>query len=462
MQAIQADGTRPVTATAKVTGSGHDRRLAYTVKGLPAGSRVEFAEAGDGGGGLIGIVKADGRGTLKFHPAGGAPGKREIQGVVYAADGYLAARLTLGTYTAPAPQRPARATKLTVRRSGKSIVLRWRGDRAAYTQQVDIRSAAGLNLTRTVRRSTTSIVAARRGHEARRQRHRHDPVGSRRHGRALHLARAGGEEEAREGVTAESGAGGICDPPGTVALSTSPGPSGTRSSAGRVSSPMLDDALRAASSSAGLSAVEIVGEAGIGKTTLLEHLGASATRAGALVLSGRCSEYERDIPYALLAGGAGRAPRRARPAAGSGRPTISPCWRSTFPALRGARRRRSGRAPPAAPRRPGAARAAGRAARARAAARRPPLGRPGVDRARRLARPPPVVRAAAAGRRAPAPPGGFRAGPRAAPRRRRRARPPAGSRAADARGGERLLSGVRRRRRAAAGCTRRAAATRST
>ena len=79
VQGIQADGTRPVTATAKVTGSGHDRTLDYTVKGLPAGSRVEFVEAGNGGGGRIGIVKADGRGTLKFHPAGGAPGKREIQ-----------------------------------------------------------------------------------------------------------------------------------------------------------------------------------------------------------------------------------------------------------------------------------------------------------------------------------------------------------------------------------------------
>ena len=158
VQGIQADGTRPVTATAKVMGSGHDRRLAYTVKGLPAGSRVDFAEAGNGGGGLIGSVKADGTGTLKFHPAGGAPGKREIQGVVYAADGYLSSRLALGTYTAPAPQRPARAKKLTVRRVGKKLVLRWKGDRAAYKQQVDIRSAAGLNMTRTVKRSTTSIA----------------------------------------------------------------------------------------------------------------------------------------------------------------------------------------------------------------------------------------------------------------------------------------------------------------
>ena len=110
VQGIQADGTRPTSATAKVTGSGHDRRLDYTIKDLPAGSRVDFAEAGDGGGGLIGIAKADGRATLAFHPAGGAPGKREIQAVVYAADGFLLARLELGTYTAPGSgaSRPAR------------------------------------------------------------------------------------------------------------------------------------------------------------------------------------------------------------------------------------------------------------------------------------------------------------------------------------------------------------------
>ena len=59
---------------------------------------------------------------------------------------------------------------------------------------------------------------------------------------------------------------------------------------------VLDEAVRTNQ----LSVIEIVGEAGIGKTTLLEHLGAAATRAGALVLSGRCSEYERDVPYALL------------------------------------------------------------------------------------------------------------------------------------------------------------------
>jgi hypothetical protein len=161
VQGIQADGITAVAATAKVMGSAHDRTLAYTVKNLPKGSRVEFAEAGNGGGGRIGIVQADGRGTLKFHPAGGAPGNRTLQAVVYGADGFLTSRLDLGTYAAPAPERPAKAKKLTAKRSGKKLVLRWRGK--AFTQQVDIRSNTGLNVTRTVKRSTTSIALPKAG-----------------------------------------------------------------------------------------------------------------------------------------------------------------------------------------------------------------------------------------------------------------------------------------------------------
>ena len=106
--------------------------------------------------------KADGRGTLKFNPAVGAPGKRKLQAVVYAADGFLAARLELGTYTAPAPERPAKAKKLTrqaLRQATRAALEVARRTR----QQVDIRSAAGLNMTRTVKRSTTSIELPAKG-----------------------------------------------------------------------------------------------------------------------------------------------------------------------------------------------------------------------------------------------------------------------------------------------------------
>ena len=163
VQAIQADGTRGPTVTGKVTGSGQDRRLAYSVKGLPAGGRIDLVEAGEGAGAKLGSVKADGSGTLPFHPAIGQPGKRAIQGIVYAADGYLSARLALGTYTAPAPARPGRATKLTLRRVGSRLVLRWKGDRLADSYQVDVRSSKGLNVTRTVKRTTAWIPMPTKG-----------------------------------------------------------------------------------------------------------------------------------------------------------------------------------------------------------------------------------------------------------------------------------------------------------
>ena len=162
VQGIQADGTRPATATGKVTGSAHDRTLNYTVKDVPAGGRVEFVEAGDGGGGRIGTVRADGRGTLKFNPAVGAPGKRKLQAVVYAADGFLARPPRRSAPTRrPRRSGPRRRSSSRAKRSGKRLVLRWSGK--AYSQQVDIRSSAGLNMTRTVKRSTTSIKLPAKG-----------------------------------------------------------------------------------------------------------------------------------------------------------------------------------------------------------------------------------------------------------------------------------------------------------
>ena len=44
-------------------------------------------------------------------------------------------------------------------------------------------------------------------------------------------------------------------------------------------------------------AVEVVGEAGIGKSRLLRELAACAEQRGDLVLSGSASELERNLPF---------------------------------------------------------------------------------------------------------------------------------------------------------------------
>ena len=45
---------------------------------------------------------------------------------------------------------------------------------------------------------------------------------------------------------------------------------------------------------------ELTGEAGIGKTSLLDALARHADAEGFLVLSGRCSEFEQELPFALV------------------------------------------------------------------------------------------------------------------------------------------------------------------
>src|SRR5204862_6366964 len=46
--------------------------------------------------------------------------------------------------------------------------------------------------------------------------------------------------------------------------------------------------------------VEIVGEPGIGKSSLLAELSRRGEERGYLVLDGRAAEFERDIPFGLI------------------------------------------------------------------------------------------------------------------------------------------------------------------
>jgi DNA-binding NarL/FixJ family response regulator len=50
----------------------------------------------------------------------------------------------------------------------------------------------------------------------------------------------------------------------------------------------------------GPACLEVVGEPGIGKTTMLAFLADAAAGAGALVLSGRSSEFDGDLPFGIL------------------------------------------------------------------------------------------------------------------------------------------------------------------
>ena len=159
VEAIQADGVPATTARATVAGNGQNRNLAYHVTNLRKGEHLEFVEIGAAAGSVIGRVDTDGDGTLKFHPGDGPAGKRDLQAIVTGPDGYLRARIAVGTYQAPGPARPATVTKLKLKRSGRSLILSWPRDRAARTTQVDVRTSTGLNFTEVVRKASLKIAA---------------------------------------------------------------------------------------------------------------------------------------------------------------------------------------------------------------------------------------------------------------------------------------------------------------
>lgn len=133
----QADSA-PVTAVQsadgladpKVTGSmkraaggGRTRTLSYDVTPLP-GQKVTFAEQGTGAARPIGGVAKEGRGTLRFTPADGPGGKRRIVALV-SSYGKPRAQLTIASYVAPAPPKPATVKRLKGRRRGTRLVVSW-------------------------------------------------------------------------------------------------------------------------------------------------------------------------------------------------------------------------------------------------------------------------------------------------------------------------------------------------
>jgi hypothetical protein len=163
VEALQADGVKAPKITGRVLGKAPRQRLAYTVAGLAEGAHVDFAEVGAATGSLIGRTTRNGSGTLPFTPGEGAAGKRDVQAIVTGADGYVNARTKLGTYRAPGPPRPATPRKLTVKRSGTSLILSWPRDPRAKTTQVDLRTSSGLNVTRIVKRPTLKLRAPAAG-----------------------------------------------------------------------------------------------------------------------------------------------------------------------------------------------------------------------------------------------------------------------------------------------------------
>jgi hypothetical protein len=110
-------------AVRRASATGRGRVLSYNVAPRP-GQKVTFAEQGKGAAQPIGGTAEDGRGTIRFTPADGPGGPRKILALV-SSYGKPRTQITVATYVAPAPARPATVKRLKARRSGAKLAVSW-------------------------------------------------------------------------------------------------------------------------------------------------------------------------------------------------------------------------------------------------------------------------------------------------------------------------------------------------
>jgi hypothetical protein len=147
----RAAGLPAPKAKARVTGRGHRRTLRWTLAPR-RGQVVTFVEEGAQTAERLARTSAR-RGSVRFRPGDGRAGRRSIVAIVEQ-DGVVRERLVAGRYSAPAPQKPGRPKRVTLRRRGGALSVKWARAAAARSYEVRVAVADGRRLLiATARRS---------------------------------------------------------------------------------------------------------------------------------------------------------------------------------------------------------------------------------------------------------------------------------------------------------------------
>jgi hypothetical protein len=131
-----ADGLEQPQVTAHVRkGSNGKRVLTYEVKAIP-GQKVTFAEQGRQAAQTLGTAHGT-QGSLRFTPADGPGGTRRIIAMV-ASYGKPRTTLTVASYVAPPPPKPATPKHLRATRGTKAMTITW--SKAKNARRYEIRA----------------------------------------------------------------------------------------------------------------------------------------------------------------------------------------------------------------------------------------------------------------------------------------------------------------------------------
>lgn len=128
---------------ATVTGSGHDRKLAWRIRQIP-GQRVRIVEEGDGAYNQI-VAPKTASGSVRFRPTNGRKGKRRLFAMVEQY-GVPRERVLAGTYSAPGPPRPSAPRFVRLARRAGKLVVTWGRSKGADRYAVRARLRDGRRL----------------------------------------------------------------------------------------------------------------------------------------------------------------------------------------------------------------------------------------------------------------------------------------------------------------------------
>jgi hypothetical protein len=151
----EARGLPAVSVDAAVGGRGRARVLRWRLRPIK-GQRVTFAEVGKDVRNAI-TTTASRSGSVRFRPANGPAGKRDIVAIVEQ-DRQPRTTLTVGSYRAPGPPKPGKPRSLRIRRSGSRLLVSWRPSPSGFRHALYFQLGDGRRLVRVVPASRRSYT----------------------------------------------------------------------------------------------------------------------------------------------------------------------------------------------------------------------------------------------------------------------------------------------------------------
>ncbi len=162
---LQSFGLPKPSVNATVTGRGRARTLHWRLRPI-AGQRVQFVEEGKGVDNVIATSSAA-TGQKGFRPAEGPAGKRKIVAMVEQ-NGLPRTNLTVGSYHAPGPLRPARPQHLRVKRHGSRLTVVWSEPKQGFRHVAYLRRSDDVRQLQVLAagRHSATFPAMKRGYGA--------------------------------------------------------------------------------------------------------------------------------------------------------------------------------------------------------------------------------------------------------------------------------------------------------